>query len=164
MSSSPSPACFLLSGGVDGFGTGELLTLGCALAFALHIVVLGRTAPRHDPIRLTFWQLLTVGAACLVPGLFTGGYGFGPSVWLAAAFCGVGATAVAFLCMVWAQRVVTEARAAILLVLEPVFAGVLGYLSGERLGFSGVARGAAHPGCGARGPSSRPGVADRGPT
>jgi drug/metabolite transporter (DMT)-like permease len=60
-------------------------------------------------------------------------------VWLAAAFCGVGATAVAFLCMVWAQRVVSEARAAILLVLEPVFAGVLGYLAGERLGLGGAA-------------------------
>ncbi len=128
----------LLSGGIRGFGLGELLTLGCALAFALHIVVLGRTAQRNDPIRLTFWQALTVGLACLVPGLFTGGYGFAGSVWLAAAFCGLGATAVAFSCMVWAQRVVTEARAAIVLLLEPVFAALIGYVAGERLGVSGV--------------------------
>ena len=128
----------LLSGGIDGFGLGEFLTLGCALAFALHIVVLGRTTHRNDPIRLTFWQLLTVGLACLVPGFFTGGYGFGRAVWLAAAFCGLGATAIAFLCMVWAQQVVTEARAAIILLLEPVFAAFIGYLAGERLGISGV--------------------------
>lgn len=128
----------LLSGGIDHFGGGEWLTLGCALAFALHIVVLGRTAGRNDPIRLTFWQLLTVGAACVVPGLFTGGYGFALSVWLAAAFCGVGATAVGFCCMVWAQRVVTEARAAIVLLLEPVFAALLGYAAGERLGVGGL--------------------------
>ncbi len=128
----------LLSGGIHGFGLGELLTLGCALAFALHIVVLGRTASRHDPIRLTFWQSLTVGAACLVPGLFSGGYGFGVSAWLAAAFCGLGATAIAFSCMVWAQRVVTEARAAIVLLLEPVFAALLGFVAGERLGLSGL--------------------------
>jgi drug/metabolite transporter (DMT)-like permease len=124
----------LLAGGVHAVGGGELLTLGCALAFALHIVVLGRTAARHDAIRLTCWQLVTVGAACLLPGLASGGYGFRASVWLAAAFCGVGATAVAFACMVWAQRVVSEARAAIVLLLEPVFAAVLGAISGERFG------------------------------
>ena len=59
-------------------------------------------------------------------------------MWAAAAFCGVGATAIAFFCMVWAQRVVTEARAAIILLLEPVFAALLGYLAGERLGVGGV--------------------------
>lgn len=128
----------LLSGGIGGFGLGELLTLGCALAFALHIVVLGRTADRNDAIRLTFWQTLTVGLACLVPGLFTGGYGFGGATWLAAAFCGLGATAIAFSCMVWAQRVVTEARVAIVLLLEPVFAACIGYFAGERLGVGGI--------------------------
>ena len=128
----------LLSGGITGFGLGELLTLGCALAFALHIVVLGRTASRHDALRLTFWQTLTVGVACLVPGLFTGGYAFGGGTWLAAGFCGLGATAIAFSCMVWAQRFVSEARAAIVLLLEPVFAACIGYLAGERLGFGGV--------------------------
>jgi drug/metabolite transporter (DMT)-like permease len=129
---------FLLSGGVHGLGRGEVLTLGCSAAFGLHIVVLGRTAHHHDPIRFTCWQLCTVGLASVGPGLATGGYGFGPSVWLAAAFCGIGATAIAFFCMVWAQRIVTEARAAILLVLEPVFAAVLGYMSGERLGVGGA--------------------------
>ena len=133
------PGLFLLAGGTHGFGRGELLTLACSVAFALHIVVLGRTARRHDPIRLTCWQVFTVGVACLIPGWATGGYRFAPAVWLAAAFCGVGATAVAFYCMVWAQRVVAEARAAIVLLLEPVFAAVLGYLSGERLGIGGAA-------------------------
>jgi len=128
----------LLSGGLHGFGRGELLTLGCAMAFALHIVVLGRTSARHDAIRLTCWQVGTVGLACVVPGLVTGGYRFPLSVWLAAAFCGAGPTATAFCCMVWAQRSVTEARAALLLLLEPVFAAVLGFIAGERLGVKGA--------------------------
>ncbi len=128
-----------LSGGVSGFGRGELLTVGCALAFALHIVVLGEVAGRHDPIRLTFWQVLTVGLACLLPGAVSGGgYGFDGGVWLAAAFCGVGATAGAFWCMTWGQRVVPEAQAAIILLLEPVAAGVLGELTGEHLGPLGL--------------------------
>ncbi|MEO6629309.1 MAG: DMT family transporter [Aquihabitans sp.] len=129
----------LLSGGLDGFGSGELLTLVGALAFALHIVVLGAVSGRHDPVRLTMWQVLTVGLLCLGPGaVSSGGYSFDGGVWLAAAFCGVGATAIAFWCMSWAQRVVPESQAAIILLLEPVSAGILGEVVGEHLGMRGV--------------------------
>lgn len=128
-----------LSGGASGFGRGEALTVGCALAFALHIVVLGEVSGRHDPIRFTLWQVLTVGLACLVPGALSGGgYGFDGGVWMAAAFCGVGATAAAFWCMTWGQRVVPESQAALILLLEPVSAGVLGEVAGEHLGPSGL--------------------------
>ncbi|MCU1455555.1 MAG: Threonine/homoserine efflux transporter RhtA [Acidimicrobiales bacterium] len=130
---------FLLSGGLKGFGRGEVLTLLCAVAFALHIVVLGRTAARHDAVRLTCWQVLTVGVACLVPGALDGGYRFDASVWGAVAFLGVGATAAAFLCMVWGQRSVGESRAAIILLIEPVAAAILGYAAGDRLGWRGTA-------------------------
>lgn len=127
----------LLSGGTSGFGKGEWLTLVCAASFAAHLVLLDRVTSLHDPVRLTFWQVLTVGTACLLPGFWSGGYGFGAGPWLAAAFTGVGATAVAVLCMVWAQRVVPPARTALLLLLEPVFAAILGYIVGDRLGGRG---------------------------
>jgi drug/metabolite transporter (DMT)-like permease len=130
---------YALSGGIDGVGRGELLTLGCAFFFALHIVILGEVAPHHDPIRLTMWQVFTVGGLCLLPGAFApGGYAFDAGVWVAAAFTGVGATAVAFWCMSWAQRVVPESQAALILLLEPVSAGVLGVLVGEALGWNGA--------------------------
>ena len=130
----------LLSGGIGGIGTGELLTVAAAFFFALHIVVLGEVSGHHDPIRLTMWQALTVGVCCFVPGFFApGGYSFDAGVWVAAAFCGVGATAIAFWCMTWAQRVVPESQAAIILLLEPVSAAVLGALAGEALGLSGAA-------------------------
>ena len=129
-----------LSGGVDGLGRGEVLTMGAALAFAVHIVVLGEVSGRHDPIRFTFWQVLTVGMACLLPGAATeGGYGFDVGVWAAAAFCGVAATALAFWCMTWGQRVVPESQAAIILLLEPVSAGILGEVVGDHLGPAGLA-------------------------
>jgi len=130
---------YLLSGGVAGIGRGELLTVGGAFFFALHIVVLGDVSERHDPIRLTMWQALTVGVCCFFPGFFApGGYSFDAGVWFAAAFCGVGATAAAFWCMTWAQRVVPESQAAIILLLEPVSAAILGALAGEALGLSGA--------------------------
>lgn len=134
---------YALSGGPSQFGRGELLTVGCALGFALHIIVLGEVAGRHDAFRLTMWQVLTVGVVCLVPGAFSGtgpssGYGFDGGVWAAAAFCGVGATALAFWGMSWGQKVVPETQAAIILLLEPVSAGVLGELTGDHLGARGV--------------------------
>ena len=130
---------YALSGGIAGLGRGELLTMGAAFFFALHIIVLGEVSGRHDPIRLTMWQALTVGGACLIPGAFApGGYSFDAGVWGAAVFTGVGATAVAFWCMSWAQRVVPDSQAAIILLLEPVSAGLLGELVGDHLGWRGA--------------------------
>jgi drug/metabolite transporter (DMT)-like permease len=113
------------AGSSHGFGRGEVLTLGCAVAFAAHVVILGETAHRHDPIRLAAIQVSVVGAACALPGLWLGGYRF-PAPALAA-------TALAFLLQVTGQRTVPPARAALLLLLEPVFAGIVAAARGERL-------------------------------
>jgi drug/metabolite transporter (DMT)-like permease len=129
---------FLLNGAATSFGKGELLTLGCAFSFAVHIVLLAEFAPRHDAMRLNAVQLTVVGAGCVLPGLFTGGYDFPLSVWLAALYTGVAASAVAFGLMVWAQRRVSPSRTALLLMLEPVFAAVAGAVTGDHLGLLGV--------------------------
>ena len=124
---------------LTGFGRGEVLTMVSAVGFALHLVILGSLSTRHDPVRLTLWQVLTVGGACLVPGMFSpGGYRFGAAPLTAAVFCGVGATAVAFFLMAWGQRVVPPSQAALILLLEPVSAGVLGELAGTHLGARGL--------------------------
>jgi drug/metabolite transporter (DMT)-like permease len=130
---------YLLNGARLSFGEGELLTLGCAVCFAVHIILLARFAPRHDAVRLNAVQLAVVGAGCLLPGFFTGGYDFSASVWLAAAFTGLAASALAFGLMVWAQQRVGPSRTALLLMLEPVFAGIAGAIAGDRLGWLGLA-------------------------
>lgn len=134
---------YALAGGTGGFGRGEALTLMCALAFAVHLLVVGAVSADHDPFRLTFWQVATVGVLCLVPGAFTGSspaaaYSFDAGVWVAAVVCGVGATAGAFWCMSWGQRVVPETQAAIILLIEPVSAALLGELTGNSLGVRGA--------------------------
>ncbi len=132
----------LLTGGADlAFGRGEVLTLGCAVAFAAHIVVLGETAGRHDPVRLTAVQITAVGLACLAASPFTGGLALGARALGAASFTGLFATAVAFFAMVWAQRVVSPSRAALILLLEPVFAALLGWATGDRLSPGALAGG-----------------------
>lgn len=120
-------------GSTSGFGRGEVLTLGCAIAFSAHVVILGETAHRHDPIRLATVQVVVVGGACLVPGIWLGGYGFPAPALAAAAATAVVATALAFVLQVSGQRTVPPARAALLLLLEPVFAALLATIRGDAL-------------------------------
>ena len=121
------------AGQSGGFGRGELLTLGCAVAFAAHVLILGETAHRHDPIRLAAVQVTLVGVACAVPGLWLGGYRFPAPALAAAVATALLATALAFGLQVFGQRSVPPARAALLLLLEPVFAGVIASIGGEGL-------------------------------
>lgn len=134
---------FTSSPSSHGFGLGEWLSLACAFAFAAHIVILGRVARRHDPIRFTLVQLWVVCGACAVlsiPSLLSGA---GPGtlnghVVAAVLYTGVAATAVAFVLMVAGQRVVPPARASLILLLEPVGAAVIGLIAGDRLGIGGA--------------------------
>jgi len=133
----------LLTGGADAsFGKGEALTLGCAVAFAAHLVIVGETAGRHDAIRFTCVQVTTVGVACLAASVVTADLSLSAGALGAAAFTGVFATALAFAAMVWAQRVVSPSRAALILLLEPVFAALLSGLTGDALTPSQLAGGA----------------------
>ena len=129
---------YLLNGAKPSLGKGELLTFGCAVCFAVHIILLAEFAPRYESVRLNAVQLTAVGAICLIPGFFTGGYDFPLSVWLAAIYTGVAASAVAFGLMVWAQRRVAPSRTALLLMFEPVFAAVAGAIVGDHLGLVGL--------------------------
>jgi len=129
---------YLLHAANASLGKGELLTLGCAVCFAVHIILVAEFAPRYDALRLNAVQLSAVGVLCLLPGFFTGGYDFPLSVWLAAIYTGVAASAIAFGLMVWAQRRVSPSRTALLLMLEPVFAAVAGAIAGDHLGLVGV--------------------------
>ena len=128
----------VLTGGPSHLGKGELLTVGCAVAFAVHIVLLSELSPRFGASALNAVQLAVVGVACLVVGAFTGGYGFPRRAWLAALYTGAAATALAFSLQVWGQRRVGPSRTSLLLMIEPVAAAVLGAITGERLGLHGV--------------------------
>ena len=129
---------FLLTGKGLALGRGELLTLGCAVCFAVHIVLLAEFAPRFDVFRLNTVQLLVTGGACVVPGLFLGGYDFTARAWVAAVYTAIAVSALALGLQLWGQRRVGPTRTSLLLMIEPVAAAILGYAMGERLGARGV--------------------------
>ena len=106
-------------------GKGELLTLACAIFFAVHIVGLGEWSSEQDIYALTFLQLATVGVVSLLAAL-PGGISLPPDwgVWGTIGVTAVLATALAFMVQTWAQSLVSATRAAVVMTMEPVFAGV----------------------------------------
>lgn len=123
-------------------GVGELLTLLCAAAFAVHIVGLGEWSPRHDAYPLAVVQL---GTVTVLTGLAAapGGLALPPdgAAWAAVGVTALLATAAGFLGQTWAQARIPPTRAAVVLTLEPVFAGLFAVLAGERLGWRTLAGG-----------------------
>jgi drug/metabolite transporter (DMT)-like permease len=115
---------------------GDALVLGCAVAFAAHILLLGRFAPRWPSYQLAVVQLGTVGVLALGWSGVSGDLvaPSGGQVWLALAVTAVLASAAGFLVQTRAQREVSPTNTAVILTMEPVFAGLFGFLlAGERL-------------------------------
>jgi drug/metabolite transporter (DMT)-like permease len=132
----------LLSGVGVGDPLGDLLVLGAAASFALHIVLLDRYSRGHDPLALTLVQMLTAAVAFTLLALALGQLEMphGWTVWGALVVTGVFASALGFLVQTWAQQRTTAARAALLIALEPVWTAFFGYvLAGDRLGLAGWA-------------------------
>ncbi len=112
-------------------GIGELLTLGCALTLAFHIVGLGVWSEKHDTYSLSLVQVGTVAVMTLIAAA-PDGITLPPdlSVWGTVAITAVFATALAFLVQTWAQKLVSPTNVAVVLTMEPVFAGVFGIALG----------------------------------
>jgi drug/metabolite transporter (DMT)-like permease len=116
--------------------TGDLLTLLCALGFALHVLCLAHISPRLPLGTLAVLQLafctLIMGAA--LPLFERPHLHLSPRVAFALLITGVLATAVAFTVQSWAQQRLSATRTALILALEPVFAFLTSYFFfGERL-------------------------------
>lgn len=112
-------------------GRGEAITLLCALAFALHIVGLGEWSASHDAAGLAVVQLSTVAVLCIAiaaPASLAPPPDWG--VWGAVLLTAIAATALAFFIQTWAQAHLPPTRAAVVMTMEPVFAGVFGVAIG----------------------------------
>lgn len=115
------------------FGLGEILTLGCAALFALHIVGLGEWSPGRDGLALTQVQLTTTAVLCA--GIALGqGLALPHTVadWSAVIFTGVLASACAYLVQTWAQGHLSTAQTSVVLTMEPVFAALFAVALGKQ--------------------------------
>jgi drug/metabolite transporter (DMT)-like permease len=116
-------------------GTGELLTLGCALGIALQILGTDTWAAGRDPYALAFAQMATVAVAASLVAL-PGGLSLLPpdrAAWFGVVWTGVFATAAALVVQTWAQTRLSPVRVAVVLTLEPAFAALVGVFAGDVL-------------------------------
>ena len=124
---------------------GDVLTIGCAVAFTAHILLLGHYAKQQNAAWLAFLQIVT----CAVAGWITTPLVETPHiVWSTAVLVAIGvtsvfATAVAFLVQTWGQSHTTPTRAALIFALEPVFAWLTSFLVTGEVFTKAAALGAA---------------------
>ncbi len=123
-------------------GFGDLLVLGSAVAYAFHILVLGRFSAEMSYETLSVSQIATGALLGTISfwWLEKPHISFNASVIVALAVTSLLATAFAFAVQSWAQQFTTPTRTALIFALEPVFAWLTAYiLTGEVLTPRGAA-------------------------
>ncbi|WP_277965968.1 DMT family transporter [Pantoea trifolii] len=127
----------LVAGPQDGsltLNAGEIATLLSTLAIAAEIILISRYAGQVDVRRVTLIQLIVASACAFVLMIPNGESVPAMSKPLLLSALGLGAaSALIQVTMNWAQRSVSPTRATVIYAGEPVWAGVVGRLAGERL-------------------------------
>lgn len=123
-----------------GVNRGDLLTLGCAVAFAVQIVLVGHATRLYSYQQVALLQtaVATLLMWSAVPVAGHPRVAWSATVIFAIVFTALVCTAAAFLVQSWAQQFTPPTHTALIFATEPVFAGVTSYLLlGERLGWRG---------------------------
>jgi drug/metabolite transporter (DMT)-like permease len=131
------PGVWLMGGGTSsiGLGVGEALGVGCAIVFAGHLLAVGRYGATLGALRACLAQFAGVAIVCvpLTFALIAHAERFDENVLSTRAVWGnvllliAGPTLVSFLLMAAYQPRVTPVRAALIYLLEPVFAAMFAW-------------------------------------
>src|SRR5258708_17392807 len=116
---------------------GDLLTIACALGFALQIVFLGRATQRYAFEQMAALQVMVAALlmAASVPVLEKPFFHLTGTLAFAILITGVLGLAVAFTVQAWAQQFTPATHTALIFNLEPVFAWLTSFVYlHERLG------------------------------
>lgn len=127
----------LTMSGTLTLGTGEFLTLLCAILFALQIIYTGKFSKEVNVFLLVLFQLITVTILSLIFSLsldtvtfnLSYDYAFFKAVIITAIF----ATVYAFLIQTYMQQFTTSTKTAIIFTMEPVSASIFAYLVANEL-------------------------------
>jgi drug/metabolite transporter (DMT)-like permease len=122
---------------ISSMNTGDILTFGCAIGFALHCIALGHVSPRISfrPLAILQVGFCAVFMAASLPLIERPHVHLTSRLLIALAIAAILATAAAFSIQSWAQSILPSTHTALLLTLEPVFAWITSFLfTGERLG------------------------------
>ncbi|MDX6321244.1 MAG: hypothetical protein QOF52_1102 [Propionibacteriaceae bacterium] len=114
-------------------GYGELLTAISAVAYAGHIIAMGRLSGPGTAMSLTLVQMLVITAVCTVAALPNGiQLPASGGDWLVLLYLAVIAGALTMFLQTWAQAHIDPTRAAVVMSMEPVWAAAFAVaLGGE---------------------------------
>lgn len=117
-------------GAITTINIGDLFTLVCAVFFALHIILVDRFIRRVDYRQLLLVQVGVVALFSLIGASSLEGLPqrFSPVLLRGVLVTGVAATALALYVLNRFQRYSSASYTAIILTMEPVFAGLFGFL------------------------------------
>jgi drug/metabolite transporter (DMT)-like permease len=119
---------------------GDLLTMGCAIAFAFQLLVLGYYSQRERFEAVALGQIACAAILSTVSlGIEAPRAIWSSSVIFAVVLTSLFATALAFVLQTWAQQYTTATRTALIFALEPVFALMTAvWAGGEKLTLAAV--------------------------
>ena len=120
---------------------GDFWTLATAVTYAFYILALERHVRDHNPLALTFTQLVWLTVFVAAWSLLSGDLAqlaATPIPWAAILYLTIAATALTTWLMAVGQRDVSAPEAAIVYSMEPVWAAIFAYVVlGEQLGLQG---------------------------
>lgn len=122
---------------LESINRGDLLTIGCAVMFALQIIVMGRTMQKHRFEAVATVEAITCAGLMFatVPLVEQAHVVWSARVIWAILVTGLLGTGAAFTIQAWAQQFTPPTHTALIFLLEPVFAWITSYIVlGERLG------------------------------
>jgi len=124
---------YLLTSPAGGFGVGDALVLMGAVMWAAQVLLVDRYAGESDPIAFTFAEMVPSIALALPAMALEGPPHLDPKLLLVLAYLGVACADAAFILQVMGQRSVPPTVAALIFLLEPVFAAIFSAATlGER--------------------------------
>jgi drug/metabolite transporter (DMT)-like permease len=116
------------------FAVGDLLTLGCAVAFAAHVLLLQWAVQAIPPTRVAAVQIFATAALAFPAAAIAGWHAVATPRLAGAVFvCAVLATVAAFWIMTAVQEVLSASLTAVVLAFEPVAAAVVSVAFGADL-------------------------------
>lgn len=117
------------------FNLGDLLCTLCSLAFAFHVIVMGRLTKRVDSVALGVIQLGFVGVYSLVFSFIFESPALPVTTqsWLIVFSLSIFCTGIAFIVQTVAQKYTSPVHTGFIFSLEPVFTAVLAFLFADEV-------------------------------
>lgn len=116
--------------GGEGIAPGDLLVIGSAVLFSLHILVIGSVPGDVDGIKLSCVQFFVSGVLSFVLAFFLETFTLSDilSAWIPLLYTGLISSGVGYTLQIIGQRTVNPTVASLIMSLESVFAALAGWV------------------------------------